>query len=57
MNKKKKSAKFWLITATVALVLLSVAGFLGRTYGVPAAKRWRVAKMNDEAREFLAKGD
>ena len=57
MKIKKRSAKFWLITATFAVLLLAGSGYAARRYGVPAVKRWRVAKMNTEARAFLAKGD
>lgn len=57
MKIKQRSAKFWLITAILAVLVLGVTGYAGRRYGVPVVRRWRVSKMNTEAREFLAKGD
>lgn len=57
MKNKKRSARFWLITSGVAVVMLGGSAYLARRYGAPAVKEWRVSKMNAEAREFLTKGD
>src|SRR6188508_2419020 len=51
------SAKRWTFGIVITLVVLAGGLWGGRRIVVPKIKAWRVQRMNNEAREFLAKGD
>jgi predicted Zn-dependent protease len=49
--------KRWLLAGLLAVPLLGGGYYLARYQGWPAVKAWRMARMNRDARAFLAAGD